>query len=69
MRTKVLMTFVYIVLVIFAISLVFFIFSALQPGKYEMALICSTIGYISVLILVTLFAIKKRWDKQDSEKS
>lgn len=69
MRTKVLMTFVYIVLVIFAISLVFFIFSALQPGKYEMALICSTIGYISVLILVTLFAIKKRWNKQDSEKS
>ena len=68
MRTKVLMTFFYIMLAIAALSLVVFIFAALQPGKYELALICSTVGYISMIIMLILLAIKKRWGKQDSDQ-
>ena len=67
MRTKVLMTFVYIMLAIYAICLVVFIFAALQPGKYELALISSTAANISALIMIILFAVKKKYDKQDSD--
>ena len=69
MRTKVLMTFVYILTAIFAISMVIFIFSALQPGKYELAVVCSTVGYVCAVIIAILSVIKGRRDKQDSKKS
>jgi len=70
MRTKILMTFFYIMLAICVLSLVFFIFTLLQPGKYGLALWGSSIGYISAIIMVILMFIKKKWDKQDkSEQS
>ena len=59
------MTITYIMLAIFVLSMVFFIFTALQPGKYEMALWASTIGYISAIIIAILSVIKKKCNKQD----
>ena len=63
MRTKVLMTIFYIMLAIFVISMVFFIFTILQPGKYGMALWSNTIGYISAITMLILMSIKNKWDK------
>ena len=69
MRTKVLMTIFYIMLAIFVISMVFFIFTILQPGKYGMALWSNTIGYISAITMLILMSIKNKWDKQDSDQA
>ena len=65
MRTKILMTFFYIMLLIFIISMGLFIFAALEPGKYEMGLWCSTVGYVSGIIMVVLLAIKRKREKQE----
>lgn len=69
MRIKVLMTFFYIMLAIFVLSMVFFIFTLLQPGNYGYALVGTSIGYISAIIMIILLRIKKKWEEQDKSES
>ncbi len=67
MRTKVLMTFVYIFLAIFVISMILFIFALFQPVINKLADVSLNIGYISMVIMFTLIAVKRKWEKQDSD--
>lgn len=69
MRTKVLMTFVYIFLAIFVISMIIFIFALFQPVINKLADVSLNIGYISMVIMFTLIAVKRKWEKQDSDQA
>ena len=68
MRTKVLMTFVYILLVVCAVSIVFFICNAFDSNKHGLVIAYSITASVSCVIIVTLLAFKKKWKKQDSDQ-
>ena len=68
MRTKVLMIFVYIFLAIFVLNMTVFFFALSQLGIDDLTNACLNIGYISLVIMFTLIAVKRKWDKQDSDQ-
>lgn len=69
MRYKILMTFVYILSVVSIVSLWFGFCYSYEPHKYGQAWVCLQILWpVSTIIVVTLFAIKKKWEMKNSEK-